>query len=215
MHIPDSPYETLGVKKDEPKEKIKKRFRKLAKRLHPDQGGNEKEFIKAREAYRILIDDDLRSYYDKTGTIKAENNDVLIERTAMQTLSGLFMNLIENEQTSNKDILKSIKMNMLGTKPNLQSEIMEIKTKIKKWERIKNRIIFKGEGIDFITSAIGSRIALMYKEIEAKEFDLKVIQKILLLIDYYEILPSMEKEDSPLKKMEGFATYVKFTTGGW
>lgn len=60
----DNLYNTLGVKDNATQEEIKKAYRKLAIKHHPDKGGNEDTFKKVNEAYGILSDDDKRSQYD-------------------------------------------------------------------------------------------------------------------------------------------------------
>ena len=47
-------YSTLGVGKNATDDDIKKAYRKLAMKHHPDKGGDEAEFKKINEAYDIL-----------------------------------------------------------------------------------------------------------------------------------------------------------------
>ncbi len=60
-------YETLGVDKKSTKDDVKKAFRKLAQKHHPDKGGNEAKFKEITEAYSILSDDTKRREYDAYG----------------------------------------------------------------------------------------------------------------------------------------------------
>lgn len=64
-------YEILGVNKSTPKEDIKKAYRKLAVKYHPDrnQGDAEAEekFKELGEAYEVLMDDNKRAAYDRMG----------------------------------------------------------------------------------------------------------------------------------------------------
>ncbi|MBQ9059431.1 MAG: DnaJ domain-containing protein [Atopobiaceae bacterium] len=57
-------YDILGVKKDASKDEIKKAFRKLAQKYHPDAGGDEAKFKEVSEAYDTLSDDKKRREYD-------------------------------------------------------------------------------------------------------------------------------------------------------
>ncbi len=65
-------YNILGVSKNAGKEEIKKAYKELAKKHHPDlhKGDKEKEakFKEINEAYKILSDDKKRSNYDRFGT---------------------------------------------------------------------------------------------------------------------------------------------------
>lgn len=60
-------YAILGVEKKATKEDIKKAFRKLAQKHHPDKGGDEKTFKEITEAYATLADEKRRREYDSYG----------------------------------------------------------------------------------------------------------------------------------------------------
>ena len=64
-------YEILGVSKDADESTIKKAYRKLAKKYHPDtNAGNhqaEEKFKEINESYAIIGDPEKRKLYDKYG----------------------------------------------------------------------------------------------------------------------------------------------------
>ncbi len=60
-------YKTLGVSREATKEDIKKSYRKLAHKHHPDKGGDEKVFKKISEAYHVLSNEEKRAQYDRFG----------------------------------------------------------------------------------------------------------------------------------------------------
>lgn len=61
-------YNILGVDKKASKDEIKKAFRNLAHKYHPDKkGGNTEKFKEANEAYSVLSDDQKRAQYDTYG----------------------------------------------------------------------------------------------------------------------------------------------------
>ncbi len=64
-------YEVLGIDKSADKETIKKAYRKLAIKYHPDRNPGNKEaeekFKEATEAYEVLSDDQKRPIYDQYG----------------------------------------------------------------------------------------------------------------------------------------------------
>lgn len=58
-------YDILGVKRDATDDEIKKAFRKLAAKYHPDAGGDEAKFKEVSEAYTTLSDKQKRKEYDQ------------------------------------------------------------------------------------------------------------------------------------------------------
>jgi molecular chaperone DnaJ len=61
-------YEVLGVAKQASADEIKKAFRKLAVKYHPDkEGGDETKFKEINEAYEVLKDSSKRQRYDQFG----------------------------------------------------------------------------------------------------------------------------------------------------
>ncbi len=66
--MPKDYYTVLGVDKKASKDDIKKAFRKLAHKYHPDKGGtDESRFKEITEAYAVLSDDKKRREYDAYG----------------------------------------------------------------------------------------------------------------------------------------------------
>ena len=66
-------YEILEIDKDADSESIKKAYKKLAKKFHPDLNPDDIESSEERlkeinEAYHVLIDDSERKKYDQFGS---------------------------------------------------------------------------------------------------------------------------------------------------
>src|SRR3990167_5657928 len=64
-------YEILGVNRDASDDEIKKAYRKMAMKHHPDRNPDnpaaEEKFKEAKEAYEILSDGQKRAAYDQYG----------------------------------------------------------------------------------------------------------------------------------------------------
>src|SRR5664279_951009 len=64
-------YNILGVKKDAKADEIKKAYRRLARKHHPDVNPNDKgsedKFKEVQEAYDVLSDEKKRKVFDRFG----------------------------------------------------------------------------------------------------------------------------------------------------
>ena len=88
-------YDTLGVAETASEKEIKNAFKALAKKHHPDQGGDENKFKEINEAYDTLKNSEKRQEYDamrKYGTrgsgLNQQGNDFFSEDIFQDFFSG-------------------------------------------------------------------------------------------------------------------------------
>src|SRR5207237_3302208 len=69
--MPRDYYETLGVSKTASEDEIKKAYRSLARKFHPDRNPGDKQaetrFKEIQDAYDVLADKNKRAQYDQFG----------------------------------------------------------------------------------------------------------------------------------------------------
>lgn len=86
-------YELLGVDRDADQKEIKKAYRKLAKKYHPDMNQDGKDtsekFKEISEAYEILSDPDKRARYDQYGHSGINDQDFNFDDFARGGFGGL------------------------------------------------------------------------------------------------------------------------------
>lgn len=69
----ESLYKALGIAKSASQEDIKKAYKKMAIKHHPDKGGDEATFKEITKAYEILSDENKRRLYDEGGEEAVES----------------------------------------------------------------------------------------------------------------------------------------------
>ena len=104
-------YEILGINQTSSQIDIKKAYRSLSLKLHPDkQGGNEDEFKKINEAYSVLSDPDKRSDYDFS--LRGSKQPFVFQQPS--NVSDVF-----NMMFNNEGISQFIKVNLEKVAKNL------------------------------------------------------------------------------------------------
>ncbi|HEX8282975.1 MAG TPA: J domain-containing protein [Pyrinomonadaceae bacterium] len=68
-------YSTLGAGREDARAEIERRYKRLARRHHPDRGGDEEEMKALNEAWRVLGDEGARRDYDARRDREAERAD--------------------------------------------------------------------------------------------------------------------------------------------
>lgn len=60
-------YDRLGISKGADQDEIRRAYKKMVLKVHPDKGGDPEEFKSIQKAYEVLSDDQRRAFYDATG----------------------------------------------------------------------------------------------------------------------------------------------------
>ena len=84
-------YDILGVAEDADATTLKKSYRELVRKLHPDKGGDPEKFKEVDAAYKVPSDENLRNIYDCTGSIDPKTSGV--NAPDIDILSHLFADL--------------------------------------------------------------------------------------------------------------------------
>ncbi|WP_353426261.1 DnaJ domain-containing protein [Mycoplasmoides gallisepticum] len=102
-------YEILGVSTNASSSDIKKAFRKLAKKYHPDVSSDPQSlelFQKINEAYEVLSDEKTRRDYDEFELDLYDSEDDVDDSTEFvdtkDVFSKIFTNIKNNQQTTSK-----------------------------------------------------------------------------------------------------------------
>ena len=144
-------YEILGVVKDATMEDIKKAYRQLANKYHPDKdAGDNTLFIKIKEAYEILSDPVKRSQYDITGIATPGNIDP--EERKIAEAKEFIATVLEAMVTNNamdvetRSVIDVINTLIETNKAEVLKNITEIQRQISKRNKIIARFKKKSSG---------------------------------------------------------------------
>jgi len=89
-------YEVLGVERDVSRDDVRRAFRKLAMKYHPDRNPGDREaelrFKEAAEAYEVLSDDEKRARYDRYGKagVKGQVHDFSSSQDIFSMFGDIF-----------------------------------------------------------------------------------------------------------------------------
>uniref|UniRef100_A0A0X3P040 J domain-containing protein n=2 Tax=Schistocephalus solidus TaxID=70667 RepID=A0A0X3P040_SCHSO len=89
--VGDSLYERLGLSRTASKTDIKRKYRKMAKDIHPDQNDDpeaNEQFRKLAEAYECLVDTDKRKRYDDIGIDGCKEGDQHVDHNPFANFFG-------------------------------------------------------------------------------------------------------------------------------
>lgn len=183
MTKPFDPYKTLGVDRASDGPTIRKAYRKKAKTMHPDAGGDRKEFEAISRAVAILDDPAKRERFDRTGSVE----DDAIQSPYHDAL-GIIMPLISAgvvAWATNPDLAADLEKRSLFTEvlSALRKHRGEVTAEIDKSQRIMDKMRKLAKRTS-IKAGNSSPIALAM-EGEARRIDsaLEPARRRLLAID--------------------------------
>jgi curved DNA-binding protein CbpA len=98
-------YQFLGVPRDADQDTIHLAYRNLAKRMHPDVGGDPATFEQLRVAHELLMDDERRAHYDRTGEVLPADADNGLAHI-LTMVSGAFDEAVHGVLQAGDDLTK-------------------------------------------------------------------------------------------------------------
>ena len=108
----DEYYNILNVTKESTQNEIKKAYRKLALKHHPDKGGDPETFKKISIAYDTLSDPTKKELYDKYGEDGIKQNGNVHNPHDIFSMFFGGNNNFNNKPTKGKDVIHNLKVSL-------------------------------------------------------------------------------------------------------
>jgi curved DNA-binding protein CbpA len=187
-------YETLDVSEDATAEEIKKAYRKLASKHHPDKNPDDpnaaERFKEVQEAYECLSDPERRQIYDETGDKTVDTGNPA-EDLMVHLVNELIDKLDTMDETFQK--LRSVIDEMLV---EVDARRRENVAKLESLQRKLEKFKYMGKGVNFIEAIIKDKIVETNHElatIDEAEVAAKAVREMLQDYQALDRAPSRRK----------------------
>ena len=189
------PYAMLGLERDADDGAIKTAYRKAAKGMHPDSGGDTDQFARLQACYDLLRDPVRRKVFDDTGFDPqlADPRDL----KGLMLLEPLVNDVILDEREPGSfDPLAAMRR-------KLSDDIVKSRFHILELERHRNRVrqhidrLGRKAGTDFLGSMLRARSQSISEAIRNAEGQIQAIEQAYTMLEgySYELAAALE----PLK----------------
>lgn len=171
-------YDILGVSSKATQQQIKKAYRDLVKKLHPDHNNGEEnsEFLAVQQAYEILSDPNLRAEYDRTGELP--KNELNPYDQAVDRLASSFRVTIEKLSASdallNTNPIILISELIEASQHTIEQNIVIVDATLTRLENYTDRFTTNNK-TSFLINVINNYIASLQKNKVELEKEIKII----------------------------------------
>lgn len=205
---PADPYRRLGLERDASAADIKRAWRTLVQKFHPDHGGDPSLFRDLKLCYETLIDPVRKADYDLTGVLKDKAPDTA-QSDALSSLVAAFERtlqaMMQNRQEPRKvDMVARIASTLETMESELFKEESAIKESLTEWESVVKRFkVKKGENVFaiHITLKLG-QFRERLQVIDRHKKAIKIAKK--LIRDYSFDWEQPDRYEQNLGRVQGF-----------
>lgn len=205
-------YDVLGVEKSADKQSIKNGYRRMAKKHHPDKGGDTEQFSLVKLAHDILTDDVRKAKYDSTGDDSEKNPDNA-HSTSINIIAGAFNSILQECANLGRsplevDMVGAVRERILATLVEPRKQVRILKVMLDMDKKMEGRFKpAKGSRENIFEGIVRNRILSL--EINIKNFEEQIASVEIAL----ELLNGITyKRDTPEPAMNGIPFHVSFSS---
>ena len=201
-----NPYYILGVERDATHEEIKRAYRKLSMKVHPDKDPDNKknaeDFIELNKAWEILKDPIKRKLYDERGRVE----DTAAKQSVYNDIYALFMAIINQDPEGyKKDIIQLILDDIDKNIEDAENKIPPLYDAISNIRKYHGKVKPKNPDADdnVFEELIEGRVKMIQDEIKYWESFPDKLKKVRGVVDLYE------SKTRDYSKMGGFPSSIE------
>ena len=182
-----NPWEILGLKEGASDKEIKKAFRDLAKKCHPDKGGDAEVFAEISKAFALIKTKDARKRFERDqGRPEKSLTSMAIEVILLKIMAGIQQS--QNiTQLKYKPIIRQAEAAFQEDLAHMRKDHEGNRWQIRIMTDLVDRFVYNGEdGNDFITYALRDEIRSTKLKLRSIELQMRVAARGLSLLKKYE-----------------------------
>jgi hypothetical protein len=210
-----NPYEVLGVPADAAKDVIRRAYRRMSKRAHPDGGGSPERFALVKRAHDLLTDDARRERLDRTGDDSEAQPDNAMAM-ALQNLNAALDEVLGEIEKQGREphkvagLEKLIAGKLKARKAKVAEDVKAMHVAIAKNELLLGR--FTTDGENRMEMIVQNRIRLVHGLIENTRIVTKALEDAIAIVEAHGFRADAEPPRQPVSLMN---SYFNMTTTPW
>ena len=183
------PYKVLEIERTSTLGEIKRAYRRLSRKHHPDKGGSDEMMAQVNLAYEILKDPDSRDLFDRTGNI---HQGPSFEDVARSRILTIFIDSAKKHRWQKGNYVEAIRKALNQDAHKLKSKHGEL-TDVCSLMGTMIPEHHEGDSDNMFVGAIRGQQAMIEGDLEKIVFEQQVIKAAIeLLKPYTDNLPPQE-----------------------
>jgi curved DNA-binding protein CbpA len=175
-------YGTLGVAKDATLADVRRAYRKLVKKHHPDTGGDPEAFRRLQLAHDVLSDPQRRERYNETGDCAdvIDNTDA----QAIGVIDKLLNRIIQDESASSRDIIAWMRSRIEDDVAEANRYIIDMSGHEKRLTALAKRIVKRPKN-DIVGRVLRGKIDTLANAVKGAQRNIAALNRAgEMLADY-------------------------------
>lgn len=188
-------YHILGLTKQATIDEIKNAYRELAKKHHPDVGGDTEKMTELTLAYNILRDPEKRKRYDETG--QHETNTFKSRFTTF--VQSYFLQIVDTaDDVVSNNLIENFNNQVTQFIAQLDKDIQTCESKTEKLNKVLSRV--KCDTDNTITIVLQAQIDTLQKQAGKCKEDKKFLKQCRAILEDYDY------------KTDNYTTFITIST---